>query len=121
MTDSELQSIFEAYLDAFAAILPDEQERLLRSSVSEDVVYTNPGVEGRGLRNLLKHISVFQERFPGHHFRVNWFRQQHGQMLSKWTQVGHDGEDLITAHSYGRFDELGRIAHLAGFWSPGAV
>ena len=61
MTDMELQGIFQAYLDAFAATSPDEQERLLRSSVAEDVVYTNPGVEGRGLRNLLKHISVFRE------------------------------------------------------------
>ena len=121
MIDTELQGIFQAYLDAFAAISPAEQERLLRSSVAEDVVYTNPGVEGVGLQNLLKHISIFQQRFPGHHFRVNWFRQQHGQLLSEWTQVGKDGEDLVTAHSYGRLNELGRIAHLAGFWSPGAV
>ena len=64
MTDTEFQGIFEAYLDAFAATSPAEQERLLRSSAAEDVVYTNPGVEGRGLLNLLKHISVFQERFP---------------------------------------------------------
>ena len=91
MTDTELQSIFEAYLNAFAATSPAEQERLLRSSVAEDVVYTNPGVEGRGLQNLLKHISVFQKRFPGHRFRVNWFRQQHGQMLAEWTQVSEDG------------------------------
>ena len=121
MTDMESQRIFEAYLEAFAATSPAEQERLLRSSVAEDVVYTNPGVEGRGLLNLLKHIGVFQERFPGHHFRVNWFRQQHGQLLSEWTQVGQDGEELVTAHSYGRLDDVGRIAHLAGFWSDGAV
>ncbi len=121
MTDMELQSIFEAYLNAFAATSPAEQERLLRSSVAEDVVYTNPGVEGQGLQNLLQHISVFQKRFPGHRFRMNWFRQQHGQMLSEWTQVSEDGENLVTAHSYGCFDEPGRIAHLAGFWSPGAV
>ena len=121
MIHTELQELFQRYLDAFAATSPAEQERLLRSSVAEDVVYTNPGVEDRGLRNLLQHISVFQERFPGQHFRVNWFRQQHGQLLSEWTQVGQNGEDLVTAHSYGRLNELGRIAHLAGFWSPGAV
>ncbi len=121
MTDSEVQRIFQSYLDAFAAISLAEQERLLRSSVAQDVVYTNPGVEGQGLQNLLKHISVFQQRFPGHHFRVNWFRQQHGQLLSEWTQVGEEGQDLVTAHSYGRLNEHGRIAHLAGFWSPGAV
>ena len=121
MNEDELQRTFQGYLDAFAAQSPGEQERLLRSSVAEDVVYTNPGVEGRGLQNLLKHISVFQERFPGQHFRVNWFRQQHGQLLSEWTQVGPNGEHLVTAHSYGRLNEFGRISHLAGFWSPGAV
>ena len=121
MTDTEFAELFKAYLDAFAATSPAEQERLLRSSVAEDVVYTNPGVEGGGLQNLLKHISVFQQRFPGHHFRMNWFRQQHGQLLSEWTQVSADGHDLVTAHSYGRLNELGRIAQLAGFWSPGAV
>ena len=121
MTDTKLQGIFEAYLDAFAATSQAEQERLLRSSVAEDVVYTNPGAEGRGLQNLLKHISVFQERFPGYRFRVNWFRHQHGQLLAEWTQVSEDGRELLTAHSYGRLNELNLIAHLAGFWSPGAV
>lgn len=121
MTDTQFRGILEAYLDAFAATSPAEQERLLRSSVAEDVVYTNPGVEGRGLQNLLKHISVFQERFPGHRFRVNWVRQQHKQMLAEWTQLDEDGRELVTAHSYGRLNEFSIIAHLAGFWSPGAV
>ena len=121
MTDTQFQGIFEAYLDAFAATSLAEQERLLRSSVAEDVVFTNPGVEGQGLQNLLRHISVFQEHFPGHRFRVNWFRQQHGQMLAEWAQVGEDGGELVTAHSYGRLNEFSVIAHLAGFWSPGAV
>ncbi len=121
MTDTQFQEIFKAYLNAFAATSPAEQERLLRSSVAEDVVYTNPGVEGRGLQNLLKHISVFQERFPGHRFRVNWFRQQHGQMLAEWTQLGEDGRELVTAHSYGRLNEFSFIAHLAGFWSHDAM
>ena len=70
MTDTKLQGIFEAYLDAFAATSLAEQERMLRSSVAEDVVYSR---------------------------------------------------ELLTAHSYGRLNELNVIAHLAGFWSPGAV
>ena len=70
-------------------------------------------MEGRGLQKLLKHISVLQDRFPGQHFRVNWFRQQHGQLLSEWTQVGEDDRELVTAHSYGRPNEFGRIAHSA--------
>ena len=121
MTGTELQAVFQAYLDAFAATSPAEQERLLRSSVAEEVVFTNPGVDGHGLADLLNHIGKFQMRFPGHRFRVDWFRQQHGQLLAEWTQVSADSIDLVTGHSFGRLNEQGRIAHLAGFWSPGAV
>ena len=121
MTDDELQIIFAKYLDAFATTSPAEQERLLRASVADDVVYTNPGVEGRGLHSLLAHIDRFQKRFPGGHFRTNWLRQQHGHVLSEWTQLNQDGAELVTGHSYARLDENGRIAHLAGFWKSGAV
>lgn len=121
MTENEPRTVFENYLNAFATTSPAEQERLLRSSVADDVVYTNPGVEGSGLGNLLAHIGVFQNRFPGGRFRMNWFRQQHGQVLSEWTQVSQDGSELVTGHTYARLDEQGRLAHLAGFWSQGAV
>jgi SnoaL-like domain len=121
MTDHELQIIFAKYLDAFATKSPAEQEALLRSSVADDVVYANPGVEGSGLHNLLAHIDVFQKRFPGGRFRINWLRQQHGQVLSEWTQLDQDGAELVTGHSYARLNENGRIAHLAGFWKSGAV
>lgn len=121
MTDNELQIIFENYLDAFAAPSLAEQERLLRASVAEEVVYTNPGVEGRGLHGLLAHIDGFQRKFPGGRFRINWLRQQHGQALAEWTQLDRDGAELVTAHSYARLNEAGRIIHWAGFWSSGAV
>ena len=64
MTDTQFQGIFEAYLHAFAATSLAEQERLLRSSVAEDVVYTNPGVEGRGLQNLLSTLAYSSSAFP---------------------------------------------------------
>ena len=116
MTAQELQTIFENYLNAFANPAPAEQERLLRSSVAEDVAFTNPGVEGCGVGNLLAHIARFQEKFPGGYFRTNWFRQQHGQMLAEWTQFNRDGSEFLTAHSYARLDDRGRITHFAGFW-----
>ena len=121
MTENELRIIFENYLEAFATTSAAEQERLLRSSLADDVVYTNPGVEGSGIRDLLAHIDRFQKRFPGGRFRMNWLRQQHGQALSEWTQLQHDGSELATGHSYARLNDEGRITHLAGFWRSGAV
>ena len=52
---------------------------------------------------------------------MNWLRQQHGQALAEWTQLNQDGSALVSGHSYARFNREGRIAHLAGFWSSGAV
>ena len=107
MTENDLRNIFGNYLAAFAAPSPAEQERLLRASVADDVVYTNPGVAGSGLRNLLSHIGTFQRRFPGGRFRLDWLRHQHGQVLAEWTQLDHEGAELVTAHSYA---PRGRVA-----------
>lgn len=113
MPETELRDVFENYLNAFVAASVAEQERLLRASAAEDVMFSNPGVSGRGLSNL----SAFQQRFAGAYFRINWFRQQHGQMLAEWTQFNQDGTEFITANSYARCDENGRIVQFAGFWA----
>ena len=121
MTDEQLRTAFENYLNAFATTSVSEQKRLLRTSVSDQVVFANPGVEGSGHSDLLAHIAAFQERFPGSTFRINWFVQQHGQALAEWTQLDEDGSECVTAHSYAMFDPQGRIVRWAGFWKPGAV
>ncbi|GAB4028704.1 nuclear transport factor 2-like protein [Spirosoma koreense] len=121
MTDNELQAIFENYLHAFAAPSKAEQQRLLHGSAVDEVVYSNPGVAGSGINDLLMHIEGFQHKFPGGRFRINWLRQQHGQALTEWTQLDQDGSELLTAHSYVRVNEAGRITHWAGFWDTGAV
>lgn len=121
MTANDFRTSFENYLAAFATPSLAEQERLLRASVVEEVVYTNPGVAGSGIRTLLAHIDGFQRKFPGGRFRLNWLRHQHGQGLAEWTQLTREGAELLTAHSYARVNEAGRITHWAGFWSADAV
>ncbi|OGX90853.1 nuclear transport factor 2 family protein [Hymenobacter coccineus] len=121
MTDNEFQTLVEQYLTAFAAPSLAEQQRLLRASVAEEVVYTNPGVSGRGLSSLLAHIDGFQQKFPGGSFRLHWVRHQHQQALAEWTQLDQQGAALLTAHSYVQVNEVGQITHWAGFWSTGAV
>ena len=121
MTDEQLRTAFVNYLDAFATTSVSEQKRLLVTSVSDQVMFDNPGVEGHGHSDLLAHIAAFQIRFPGSSFRVNWFVQHHGQALAEWTQLDKDGSECVTAHSYAMFDTEGRIARWAGFWKPGAV
>lgn len=71
MTDEQLRTAFVNYLDAFTTTSLSEQKRLLATSVSDQVMFANPGVEGSGHTDLLAHIAAFQKRFPGSSFRVN--------------------------------------------------
>ncbi len=118
MTDQDAQSAFESYLGAFAERSAGKREEMLRSSVAEDIAFSNPGVDGRGLDDLLIHIVRFQTHYPDSYFRINWFLQQHGQMLAEWSQINPDRSEFTTAHSYARLNDEGRISHFAGFWKP---
>ena len=65
MTNEKYRIVFEKYLDAFAKASSAEQEQLLKTSVADDVVFTNPGVDGRGRSSLLAHATGFQKNFRG--------------------------------------------------------
>ena len=116
--EKDITDTFETYFAAFGEISRVRREELLRSSAAEDISFSNPGVSGEGLETLLAHIAKFQERFPGGYFRINWVRQQHGQLLGEWTQMTKDGCEIVTAHSYAQLNENGRIGRFAGFWEP---
>lgn len=116
MADKNVRTVFESYLAAFVEPSTEIRERMMRANVAEDVSFSNPGVDGRGLDTLLGHMTKFQERFPGGRFEIRWLRQQHGQVLGKWTQYHADGSEFVTAHSYARVGDDGRITHFAGFW-----
>ena len=116
MTLETLQQIWKTYQDAWADIAVDERERLLRQSVTDDVIFTAPPYEGHGLGELVKHMEQFQEQVPGAHFKSNKLLTQHGQLISEWTMYNKDGSVSLTSYSYARFNEQGRLTDLAGFW-----
>ena len=117
MTEGSSKAVFEAYFAAFAETSESRREELMRYSVDENVSFSNPGVVGQGVEKLLVHIALFQERFPGGRFRINWVKEQHSQILGEWTQLNGDGSELVTAHSYALLNEGGRISRFAGFWN----
>ena len=109
MTNTDTHFVFINYLEAFATTSHAERERLLRSSLAENVVYTNPGVEGSGIDNLLRYIEGFQKKFPGGRFRMTWLRQQHGQALAEWTQLDQGGsENRVSSQAGSRWSRFPR-------------
>jgi len=47
VSDNNLKAGYKGNLDAFAEPATADQERLLRSSVAEDITFSNPGATGR--------------------------------------------------------------------------
>jgi len=84
--------------------------------VEEEVAFSNPDTQGKGLGDLTVHIEDFQRQFPGAWFRGNKLIVHHGQLLAEWTMFNGDGTEFLTGNSYARFDETGMLTELAGFW-----
>ena len=116
MTEETLLLLWKKYQDAWADIAIAERERLLRSSVVEEIVFTSPNAAGRGFDKLVAHIAQFQTQFPGAYFRSSRLLAQHGQLLSEWTMFNRDGSEFLAGHSYAQFTDQGYLTHLAGFW-----
>jgi hypothetical protein len=116
MTTQQLQENWSCYLDAYSDVPFDERWRLLRQSVTEDVVFTGPNEDGQGFDNLLAHIGDFQEKAPGAYFRSGKLLTQHGQLLSAWTLHKKDGTVIGAGHTYAQFNEQCRLTHVAGFF-----
>lgn len=57
MTIDPLQQISKAYLNAYGDVATAERERLLRQSVTDDVVFTGPNEDDQGFGKLVEHIG----------------------------------------------------------------
>ena len=53
MTDESLRQLWKTYQDAWADISQDERSKLLEMSLAQDVAYTNPDGEERGIEGLV--------------------------------------------------------------------
>ena len=116
MNTEALQQLWKSYLDAYSDVPANERERLLRQSVTDDVVFTGPQENDKGFDKLVQHIGQFQKKSPGAYFESNNLLTQHGQLLSEWTLHKKDGTKIATGHTYARLNEQGRLTHLAGFF-----
>jgi len=116
MTKDAVEQVWNSYLEAYGNVAPEKRESLLRESVSDDVVSTNPGEETQGFASLLTHIDQFQQRLPGAYFKINKLLFHHEQVLAEWTLYKSDETPLRSAHTYGVFDDQGRLKKLIGFF-----
>jgi hypothetical protein len=116
MTKDAVEQVWNSYLEAYGNVSTEDRQRLLTESVSHDVLSTNPGDETQGLEALVAHVEQFQQRLPGSYFKINSLRFHHEQVLTEWTLYKADGTAVTTAHTYGVFNDQGRLKKLIGFY-----
>jgi hypothetical protein len=116
MTREAVEQIWNAYLQAYGNVSTEERRRLLRASVSDDVLSTNPGEETQGFESLVTHVEQFQQRLPGAYFKINKLLFHHDEVLTEWTLYKSDETPLSTAHTHGVFDDQGHLKKLTGFF-----
>ena len=116
MTKNAVEQVWTSYLEAYGSLSGEDRRRLLSESVSADVVSTNPGDETHGFESLVSHVEQFQQRLPGSYFKINQLKFHHEQVLTEWTLYKADGTAVTTAHTYGVFNDQGRLKKLIGFF-----
>jgi len=116
MADDSLEQRWSSYLAAYGPVAADERERLLRQSVADDVVFTNPGGEGHTRAAMIAHIVDFQQKMPGTYFKTEKVYVHHGELLAVWAMYKQDHTKVATGYNFVRPDEAGRFSYMAGFF-----
>jgi hypothetical protein len=107
---------WNAYQRAWGPVHETEREELLRASVSEDILYTDPSSQTRGLRELFARIGQSQQKFAGAYFKNDSFLEHHDQGFFLWTMYDVEGRIFVKGSSFGRFGADGRLVQATGFF-----
>jgi hypothetical protein len=116
MSTETLEQRWSEYMAAFGTVAEDERERLLERSVSEDVIFTNPGGEGKSRAGLSAHIATFQKGNPGAYFSTEKVYAQTDKLLVVWSIYKRDGTKVATGYNFVTPDRDGRFNYMAGFF-----
>jgi len=118
--DAHLKT-WNVYQSAWGPIDEEQRRSLLRQSVADDILYTDPGSQTHGLEELVARIEQSQQAFPGAHFENDSFLEHHDQGLFQWTMYDGKGAVFVKGSSFGRFGEDGRLVQATGFFTTPAI
>jgi hypothetical protein len=114
MSDKRAQ-IYDLYLAAWSAVSDAERARMLRESLSEDIVFKNPLQTRHGLAEVTEHLEGFQVRSPGGSFRMNNMVGWSTYALAEWQLVDAKGDAGFSGYDVLTFDEQGLISTILLF------
>ena len=116
MTTYSPQEQWNAYMEAFGPVAPEARDRLLLQSVSDDIIFTNPGGNGKTRAGLSAHMADFCAKMPEMYFRTDQVFSHSGELLAVWSMYKSDHSKVATGYNFVRLDEEGRFSYMAGFF-----
>ena len=116
MNSEALLRTWNIYQAAWGPVSETERRDLLAQSVSDHIIYTDPGSQVEGVEALADRIAQSQARFAGCTFRNDDFLEHHDQGLFHWTMHDADGAALVKGASFARFED-GRLVQATGFFA----
>ncbi len=114
MPDKRVE-VYELYLAAWSPVSDAERARMLRESLSEQIVFSNPMQTRHGLSDVAEHLRGFQVRSPGDSFRMNNMLGWGEYALAEWQWVHAKGDAGFSGYDVLTFDEQGLIATILLF------
>lgn len=116
MQAAMLEQHWKSYVAAFNTVTEEERAQLLEQSVADDVVFTNPGGDGKSRAGLIAHIGNFQKARPGLYFSTDKLYAQPDKLLAIWSMYKADGIKVATGYNFVLPDQDGRFNYMAGFF-----
>ena len=107
--------LYKRYATAWSAISDSERAERLADTLIEDIDYRDALNRSTGAPALARHLSGFQERFPGSSFRVLFVLNWEADALAKWQFVDAKGNPGFEGYDALTFAQDGRIASIVGF------
>ena len=114
MSDDKVYK-YDLYLAAWSDVPGDERARMLRESLSEEIVFSNPMQTRRGLDAVMEHLAGFQQRSPGGSFRLNNMVGWANYGLAEWQLVDAEGKAGFSGYDVVTFDDRGLISTILLF------
>jgi hypothetical protein len=109
---------WNTYQTAWADIASSRRQELIRSSVAEECVYTDPTSVSHGHLELTAKMQATQRNYPGASFRNDRFVEHHREAISQWTMTDGNGQPIFVGQSFACFDGDGRLTKMTGFFEP---
>lgn len=117
MSDENITGIVHAYAQAWNETNEAARAKLLEMAWGDDAQYIDPTAQVIGRKELLQHISSFQQQRPGTRIELTSGVDTHHQLLRfRWQMIGGEGTVLLEGIDFGEVASDGRLRRIVGFF-----